>query len=179
MEPLICKTLWMPGTDGIACTTVKFWQEETFTWFSDPFNIFTYVPVYLLFSCLFFLFRSCSLFLAIFRLFLLLQMSVRAKVSGQLQRSKIAGFRNAKQPNRSHDFSERRSSYIINSNNHQLRFFFLVTTQISMNVNPTCVTPTPTAPTHQVHMSATVLPVIREMILITKVNYQLLLISLI
>ena len=48
-----------------------------------------------------------------------------------------------------------------------------------MNVNPTRVTPTPTAPTHQVHMSATVLPVIREMILITKVDYQLLLISLI
>ena len=31
-----------------------------------------------------------------------------------------------------------------------------------MNVKPTRVTPTPTAPTHQVHTSATVPAVIRE-----------------
>ena len=47
-----------------------------------------------------------------------------------------------------------------------------------MNVNPVRVTPTPTAPTFQVHMSATVPLVFMEMTLIVKVRHQLLLISL-
>ena len=37
-------------------------------------------------------------------------------------------------------------------------------------MNPARVTPTPTAPTHKVHMSATVPVVIREMELIVKVK---------
>ena len=47
-----------------------------------------------------------------------------------------------------------------------------------MNVNPVRVTPTPTAPTLLVHMSATVPLVFMEMILIVKVKHQLLSISL-
>ena len=43
--------------------------------------------------------------------------------------------------------------------------------QISTNaMKPTRVTPTPSAPTHQVHMSATVPAVIREMALTVKVK---------
>ena len=42
--------------------------------------------------------------------------------------------------------------------------------QISTNVKAARVTPTPTAPTHQVHMPATVPAVIREMELIVKVK---------
>ena len=45
-------------------------------------------------------------------------------------------------------------------------------------VKPTRVTPTPTAPTYQVHMSATVPLVFMEMILTVKVKHELLLISL-
>ena len=48
---------------------------------------------------------------------------------------------------------------------------FFVTLQTSMNaVKPVRVTPTPTALIRQDHMSATVPPVIREMLHIAKVN---------
>ena len=47
-----------------------------------------------------------------------------------------------------------------------------------MNVNPVRVTPTPSAPTLLLHMSATVPLVFMEMILIVKVKHQPLLISL-
>ena len=52
-------------------------------------------------------------FIANVRLFILSKLPVRPKAYGPLERSKIGGFRTAKQPIRSSDFTESSSSHII------------------------------------------------------------------
>ena len=117
------------GTGGFACVlllyvrvTVKFWQEQTFTWFpisfqnihfSSAYSIVAFVIRFVLFLFLLFVLVQSFFLARAFACLHFFNLPVHNLSYGPLLLSKIGGFRTAQQPIRSHDFTESNYSYYI------------------------------------------------------------------